>query len=207
MTIEELFAKTLLCFKMYPLVDDKPYDFMLAFWTYMKDNMDPETLAKNLNQEIKFRIHYFNLQLKLKKDLANLNNDSFKWFFITIGYDDENITVDKIRKYSARVATSNYFIDCEYVNEKFRKNDKGEIYIHHHTHFLVKCDLPKSRVIDRIFATVKDVVKSKNFIDIKSPKDHCGTYDDKLRYVRGDKREEKMECVRLDRNWRIDNNL
>jgi len=149
----------------------------------------------------------FKRRQSIAKEVRSMDVDGFPWYFITVGYDDENITVDKIRKFSQAVATSKYFDDVQLVNEKFRKNDQGEIYIHHHTHFLVKCELSKSRVIDRVFATVKKVVKSKNFVDVKGYKDGCGSYAQKLKYINGDKTEHKLECVQKDILWRQENNL
>lgn len=131
----------------------------------------------------------------------------FKWYFITVGYDDANITVDNIRKYSQKVAMLPQFEMPVYVNEKFRKNDKGEIYIHHHTHFLVKCELSKSKVIQYVYQAVKKVVAGPNFVDVKSYKDNVGSYEQKLAYIQGEKKQEKLECVDLDRTWRIDNDL
>lgn len=152
-------------------------------------------------------VRRFNERALITKKLLSLNTENFKWFFITVGYDDKIITPDLIRKYSLKVATASKFYDVEYVNERFRKDDAGEIYIHHHTHFLVKTDLPKSRVIDTVYATVKKVVSAKNFVDVVGPRDKKGTYEDKLKYVRGEKTQSKMECVLLDREWRITNNL
>jgi len=71
----------------------------------------------------------------------------------------------------------------------------------------VKCELSKSRIIDRVFATVKKVVKSKNFVDVKGYKDNCGSYAQKLKYINGDKTEHKLECVQKDSIWRQENNL
>jgi len=166
-----------------------------------------DVMQSYYERQLRALVRMFNDSQARMRQLRKLNTESFKWYFITVGYDDKIITETLIRKYSQRIATSAYFDSCEYVNEKFRKDDKGNIYIHHHTHFLVKCDLPKSRLIDRVFATVKKVVQSKNFIDIKGYKDNVGSYDDKLKYIRGDKIESKMECVLMDREWRNTNNL
>lgn len=160
-----------------------------------------------INKDIRMLFAAYTMREALAKEVRSMNLEGFQWYFITVGYDDENITVDKIRKYSLAVANSKYLDDVKYVNEKFRKNDKGEIYVHHHTHFLVKCELPRSRVIDKVYATVNKVVKGKNFVDVKSSKDRVGSYQDKLKYINGDKQESKMECVRLDRIWRSENNL
>jgi len=179
--------------KLRPTVDCQPWS--------------EEQWTKYINKEIRTLYASYVMRQALVKEVRAMNIEGFQWYFITVGYDDDNITVDKIRKYSNLVATSNYFDDVKYVNEKFRKNDSGEIYIHHHTHFLVKCSLSKSRVVDRVFATVKKVCKSKNFVDVKSSKDGVGSYQDKLKYINGQKTESKMICVEKDIKWRLENNL
>jgi len=182
-------------------IDQQRYNKMdIPAWTL-------EFWEAYINKDIRTLYASYIRRQALAKEVRSMNIEGFQWYFITVGYDDENITVDKIRKYSGAVATAPYFDDVKYVNEKFRKNDKGEIYEHHHTHFLVKCQLSKSRVIDRVYATVKKVTKSKNFVDVKSSKDNCGSYIDKLKYINGEKQYKKMECVEKDIIWRAENNL
>lgn len=151
------------------------------------------------------------VQQEIRNDVKNIvlgkNPDSMKWYFITVGYDDKTITHTQINQYSRKLSEKNYFSDVRFVNEKFRKDKDGKIYVHHHTHFLVVCDLPKSKIIDRVYACVKKVVSSKNFVDVKGYKDNCGSYQNKLDYINGNKLSEKMECVEMDRKWRLENNI
>lgn len=132
----------------------------------------------------------------------NENTNLGKWFFITVGYDDKSITDEKIIKFSQKVAELKYWDEVNYVNEKFRRSEAGEIMIHHHTHYLVKTSLPKSKVVQYVYQTVKSCVVGQQFVDVKSYKDKVGTYEQKLKYIQGEKIESKMECVEMDRKWR-----
>lgn len=141
-------------------------------------------------------------------DLHGVNPEAMKWYFITIGYDDKIVTPHLINKYCQRVIESNYLTEVRYVNERYRKDLSGNIYIHHHTHILALSELAKSRIIDRVYSTVKTIVGNKSFIDVKGYKDkNVGTYQSYQKYINGDKTESKLECVRLDREWRIKENI
>lgn len=164
-------------------------------------------LAKNI-------IIFNNRKMDLKRETARFIRevgDNFKkWYFVTVGYDDENITVDKMRSLSKKLSEKDCFREIRYVNEKFRRGENGEIYIHHHIHLLFESDLPKSKIIDRVFETVNKSVKSKNFVDVKGYKDKDlkgRTYESCLKYISGDKISSKKECLDLDKIWRSENNL
>lgn len=89
------------------------------------------------------------------------------------------------------------------VLEKYRRADDGNIYIHHHIHILIRTDVPKSKIIQYCMEVMsKHIGKQRNFIDVKQPKDKIGSFEDKLRYIRGQKTAKKMECVELDKKWR-----
>lgn len=140
--------------------------------------------------------------------ISDLGTKNEKWYFITVGYDDKTITDEKIIKFSTKVAELKYWEgDIYYVNEKYRKNPNGEIYIHHHTHYLVKTNLTKTKVIQYVYQAVKNGISGQNFIDVKTYKDNLGTYEQKKKYIQGDKIESKMECIELDRKWRNEKNI
>lgn len=168
------------------------------------------TSCKDVETWDKFWRRYYNCLLEFRRKYESLKKEVLlefsikndKWFFMTVGYDDKTITNEKIKSLSEKVANMTHWEKCIYVNEKFRKNDKGEIYIHHHTHFLLTTSLPKSKVIQYVYQAVKSAVASKNFIDVKGNNDKNGTFEQKQRYIAGDKISEKMECVRMDAQWR-----
>lgn len=132
------------------------------------------------------------------------------WLFITIGFDDKVINpskmvwaIEKIKK----IKKMNYTF-FRYVHEKFRKDKDGQIYEHHHTHILVRTDKYKSDFIDQAFRFLSPIINGqKNYIDVKTPKDKCGTFSQKLKYIEGDKQTAKLECCDLDKVWRNKNGL
>ena len=142
------------------------------------------------------------IQQEIKKDIAQVRGKISKnEFFVTVGFDDNTITIDKIIKcVKSLKEMSGVNIDHLTV-EKFRKKPDGLIYTHHHIHFLVSTDYAKSKVVQFIFQKVNKFVQSKNFVDVKP------LLEIHKKYVLGIKKEDKMECVKLDEIWRKENNL
>jgi len=122
---------------------------------------------------------------------------------MTIGFDDKIITVPMIKESISKLKELKDIDLGEYVAEKFRKDEKGDIYIHHHIHCIVYTDKPKSKVIQYIYQKLKKVIASANFIDLKREQ----PIENYIRYILGDKRDEKLECIQLDIEWRELNNL
>ena len=177
----------------------------------VSDEIDTDDYFRKLSRNI---IIFNNKKNQIRKEMTDLireiGDNTRKWYFTTIGYDDENITIDKIKGYTKKLLCKEHFRNVELVNEKHRRGEDGKIYIHHHVHILFESDLPKSKIIDRIFDLVNKSVKSKNFIDVKGYKDKDlkgRTYESCLKYIKGDKQKSKTECLELDRNWRMQNNL
>lgn len=188
----------------------KSRQFIVNLKELVDDNPEfSEEIKEKLFSNIYTSFKQWNERMNDAKKLviSDLGNKSDKWYFITIGYDDKNITDEKIIKYSTKVAELKYWTEVNYVNEKFRKNDIGEVYIHHHTHYLVKTQIPKSKIIQYVFQLVKTCVAGQNYIDVKSYKDKCGSYEQKLNYIKGNKIDSKLECVELDREWRFQKNI
>lgn len=139
------------------------------------------------------------------------------WAFITIGFDDEKIAGGQydqhIKKLDQICYTVSHLVyekgaiqNVEYVIEKHRATG-----IHHHAHFLFTFNnkVPPSTMINKIFAAkgVAEYVRQKNFIDYIGPqkfqkeKPHA-PFETYRRYIHGDKREEKLSFVGMDRGWR-----
>lgn len=155
----------------------------------------------------KVSLHLQELEKKLVAEVDS--SDESLWAFITVGFNEQTITPKKMADVSDRISKLKYFKSCYYVLERHRENG-----IHHHTHFLVQFFKKeyKSKLIDWIYQTkgLKEVCLGKNFIDIKGPlngKHHYQTYDLYLQYINGNKKEDKLKYVELDRKWRLDNNL
>lgn len=136
-------------------------------------------------------------------------NAEDNWAFITIGFNEQTVTVDKMVKVSDAVAHFRGFSNCDYVLEKHRENG-----IHHHTHFLVKLNQKwsPSKLAQDLFKIrgIRDIVLKKEFIDIKAPwnkKSICQPFDTYYGYVRGIKKSDKLQYVEKDEKWRNEHKI
>jgi hypothetical protein len=116
--------------------------------------------------------------------------------FITIGFNHQTWTPNLCHNAIENLLKLTFIKEATAVFELHREN--GE---HPHVHFLIVTDkkYPKSRIIDRIYASkgIKDLIVGKQFIDYKVAEAyHVG-------YVSGIKKPEKMQYVELDNNWKI----
>lgn len=134
-----------------------------------------------------------------KKQLGILKN----WFFVTIGFDDKIITVSDIKKAVLKIYEIEPIKVKMHVVEKHRKDNLGEIYVHHHIHMLVETEYSKSKTIQFLFQKLKKFVAAKNFIDVKNDGDRQ-RYE---KYINGDKQADKHVCLELDRKWREENQI
>lgn len=138
-----------------------------------------------------------------------------EYMFITIGFDDKtDIDYPKMQRFADKVCHLNadkFVKKADFVLEKHRATHNGEIYIHHHAHFLIIVDehLRKSKIIELVYkiANIKRYVKGKEFIDIKTPNatefsKRAQPYSVLYNYVKGVKATEKSECLARDKAWR-----
>lgn len=145
--------------------------------------------------------------------------------FITVNMDDKKIAQNEIR-YAQQVKEIAYSIshksygqgvvkNCEYVIERFRRDDKtNQIKIHNHIHFLFTFykTTPPSNMITKILAAkgVKEYCSADNFVDYRGPQNPrkpYAPYPVCCQYVRGMKTDEKLDCIQMDRTWRDENNI
>jgi len=166
-------------------------------------HLDLDAVYNTVNAYYRMEIKIMNNQTEAHKQLyldikelkGNLNR---KFYFMTIGFDDKIITVPMIKESIFKLKELKDIDLGEYVVEKYRKDDAGNIYIHHHIHSIVYTDKPKSKVIQYIYQKLKKVIASSNFIDLKREQ----PIENYLKYIAGDKRDEKLECVFKDKEWR-----
>lgn len=152
------------------------------------------------------------VSLSLQQDIKAIRESlDIKHHFamITIGWNEQTITPQKMLNVSQKVLSLKYFTTAKMVLEKFRQNG-----IHHHTHFLVEFDseYPMSKVIGWIYQTrgVKELCLSKSFIDYLGPKNRkkfYASYQQYDNYIRGIKQESKIPYIEQDRLWRLDNSI
>jgi len=180
-----------------------------------------ERLEKEVDELIRHRIKFkFRLEQEFKQlETEVLKENKFSsetdgWMFITVGYDDKVINPLLMKKCVKQIfdIKGMKWTEFNYVHEKYRRDEKGNIYEHCHTHILARTPYPsKSKLLQYMFPkTCKSkfsaYVSSRNFIDIKTARDG-GTYSQKLLYIQGQKTDTKKECVELDKTWREKENL
>jgi len=120
--------------------------------------------------------------------------------FITIGFNHQTWTPNLCHKAIENLLKLTFIQEATAVFELHREN--GE---HPHVHLLITTDkkYPKSRIIDRVYASkgIKDLIVGKQFIDYKIAEAyHVG-------YIAGYKKEEKMKYVEMDNSWKITQGL
>lgn len=139
----------------------------------------------------------------------NANGNQPMYAFITVGWNEQTITPQKMLNVSQNILNLKYFKTAIMVLEKHRENG-----IHHHTHYLVEFveKYPVSKVLGWIFQTrgVKELCLNKNFIDYLGPQNGKKPYQlylDYLKYINGDKQDKKLQFCALDKTWRADNGI
>lgn len=123
---------------------------------------------------------------------AEFLKDAPRCFFVTIGFADTS-DVETLHKIVKTIIAFEWVINVLAVLEF--NTSKG---IHPHLHMYLHCNLPESKVIEKLFATkgLKKVCTGKNFIDCSQ-----GLPSHK-QYVQGVKQDSKEEYVKADRQYR-----
>lgn len=159
-------------------------------------NREMERLAK---KQLKDDIQRFTLTQQAIAQVL-IPEQSKDDIFLTIGFNHQTWKVDVCKSVIERVMALPFVKRCEAVFELFREN--GE---HPHCHFYIETHnkIVKSKVLEKVWAVkdIKKVVLNKNFIDYKVAQPIHKNY------VKGIKREDKLQYVKLDEMWRHDNNI
>lgn len=118
--------------------------------------------------------------------------------FITIGLNHQTWSIPLGIKLIETILHFDWVESGKAVFELHRENG-----IHPHIHFLIDSKLPKSKILEKIWATkgIKKIVLQKSFIDYKP----AMPYHEK--YIVGDKTEDKIIYVNKDSVWRVENNI
>lgn len=170
-----------------------------------------ENFYNNINSfyqsDLRLALKQSKAHLALEQDIKGLQIKKKNWFLVTVGFDDAAIKGKEpeiMRKAHSKIVETKGLEISAYVFEKHRKDGEARLYIHHHIHYVIQTDYAKSKVIQFIYQKVKNFgVGSKNFIDVSTN----GTLQTALKYVAGDKKIDKLECIELDKIWRQENNL
>lgn len=140
---------------------------------------------------------------ELEADIKRIRGDKKrKWFLLTVNFDDKTITIPGIKDAHSKIKEIKDIQFLAHSIEKHRRNDLGKIIHHHHIHYVIQTNYPKSKVIQFVHQKLKKYI-TRNYVDVSCN----GTIDTALKYVSGDKQDSKKELVQLDKEWRKKNSL
>lgn len=186
-----------------------PYDLYIGLHkdgTFKRLGIEPESEADLHYCKIDdLKIAIWN-EMQLRRERRKLEKlihgkKDGKFWFVTVGLDDKIFTdkneAEIINPLVKRICDTPGLGDIKFVVEKFRRNDGGDIYIHRHIHMLFESNLAKSKIVQFLFQKAKKYVASANFVDVKPDPSRS-----RLKYIMGEKVDEKLKCVEMDREWR-----
>lgn len=121
--------------------------------------------------------------------------------FVTIGFNHQEFTISKAFELIKSILNSDKVLDGSFaVMENYRENG-----IHPHVHMKIyySGSTYKSMLIQTMYRSknAKKLILSKNFIDIKE----FQPYHEE--YLQGNKKENKIKYVEMDKNWREINKI
>lgn len=122
---------------------------------------------------------------------------SDEWF-VTIGFNHQTFEVSRAVAFIKAISALEWVQDFKAVLETHRENG-----IHPHCHMYIKTELPKSKIVDKVNRSkgANKLILARNFIDVKP---WCDYHAD---YIVGNKKDDKIKYVELDKQWRIQNNV
>lgn len=195
----------------------KPYEYVESIFKEMTNTLEKQGKDKNkyfyewivgyAYEEFK-RKEQKSVIEQMRDNLKNINK-KVKYQWITIGWNDEKISIEKMKELSNKFSKLAIFSKCKvkYVLEKHRDNG-----IHHHTHFLLVSEsvVSFSQILQQTFriSTMSDYTK-ENFVDIKQSwrTKNMAPLETYENYLIGNKKEEKMTFVQEDDHWRASNDI
>jgi len=135
---------------------------------------------------------------EIDKQVEKLEPTPPTLWFVTLNFNHQTWNVKDCTKCIEKILAMDWIIRAKANFEYYREN--GE---HPHCHFLLETKEPKSRILDKIFRPLytKKVIFKKNFIDCEPGMDYHH------KYINLDKKNEKMENVQKDIEWRKKNNI
>lgn len=184
-----------------------------TFWESMREHNKTRDevyvlLQRSIDYSIKRALDQDLEYQRFLKKLEKVKPQDYKWLFITVIYDKDKITdngvenIDLIKRLSTKVRDLPHWksvIGC--VNEKHRENG-----ITYHTHYLFETDVYKAKAVQYVYQAVKKFVIGQASVDVKGPKDRTA-FETYKKYVAGEKRTEKLPFVKMDEEWRRQNNF
>jgi len=160
---------------------------------YENEKASQEYAKLTFAQDLQWKKKSNKLLLELERELSTTTSH-----FITIGFNHQTWNIEQCVFVIDNIMAFDWISSGRAVFELHREN--GE---HPHCHFLIESVLPKSKILEKIWACkgIKKCVLKKSFIDYKSENQNHRNY------IHGKKTEDKMKYVELDREWRSNNNI
>uniref|UniRef100_UPI004047A95A hypothetical protein n=1 Tax=Mariniflexile sp. TaxID=1979402 RepID=UPI004047A95A len=140
----------------------------------------------------------FCLSKEIDKEIEkSLPSPSEKWF-MTIGFNHDTWTVKDCDKCITKI------LGMEWIKSgkaNFELHREGGV--HPHVHFIIETKEPQSRIVDKVYRPlyVKKLVSKRNFVEVTPMMEYH------LKYINLDKKEDKMQYVKKDIEWRKKNNI
>lgn len=181
-----------------------PADYKSASYLEVMENLysNPE-LTQNMAHAMyisdrKWYIDSKRISKQIEKEVLKSIGEQSQMWFVTIGFNHQTWTISKCVKVIEKIMQMDWVNACKANFELYREN--GE---HPHCHFYIKSSLPKSKILEKMYRPkyVKELVLSKNFIDVK-PAEIVHS-----NYIKLIKQEKKMPYVEKDIVWRQKNNI
>lgn len=122
--------------------------------------------------------------------------------FITLTFDQNKATPDKVLKFLYQLRDKTKWING--MTAVIENHKSTGILLHAHLILEFKERITKSKVIEKLWSLkgLREIMGASNYIDYKVYR-----VIEHEKYVRGDKKEEKMPYVMLDREWREANHI
>ena len=160
------------------------------------------TLAKGYLESVKNRKMR---QHQAQQDLADYMGSMYdKVYLVTINYPDKFTGFQWMDPIMQTIKEKDWIKRIHWVHEYHTSTGN-----HPHTHMIMTCHkkFTPRRLAETIYA-VKDIKKyceALNFVQVE--KDTSRTWLDRLDYIVGDKKEDKLILCEQDRQWRATNNI
>lgn len=184
----------------YPADYSIPYiDVMTALYGGQSGNQIPEAMAEAMF--ISDKAWYKKskkIAREIDKKVEQLEPTPNRLWFVTLNFNHATWNIKDCVKCIKNVIGMEWVIFAKANFELFREG--GE---HPHCHIYLETKEPRSRIVDKIFHPkyTKKVIFAKNFIDVKPAEDWH------IDYIKLNKKDEKMEKVDLDIEWRKKNGI
>ena len=144
-------------------------------------------------------------QAEAQMGLADyLGSNADRCYMVTINYPDKFTGYQWMDPITQSIKEKDWVKRIHWVHEYHTTTGN-----HPHTHMIMTCHkkFTPRRLAETIYAVknIKKYCEALNFVQVE--KDTYRTWMDRLDYIVGDKKEDKLILCELDREWRATNNI